>query len=219
MKIQNIVLLVLGAVTLTAGAMAFGYYVTTQSTEEDSSNTDSARVAGASAPSSNALNVTTGGGSAGQLFGSSNDVNANPADEAPKRLPGPDEFEVYEEYANEQSALFADIEVGEGNEARPGDTVAAVYKGWFTDGTLFDESPTNKNGQIEAFQFIVGNQEVIPGWDQGISGMKIGGQRRLVIPYAVGYGEEGNDRIPPKSMLIFDVQLIDVKKAEQEPGL
>ena len=134
-------------------------------------------------------------------------------------MPTPDEFEIYEQYAGETSALFGEVAIGNGNEPKTGDTVAVIYQGWLTDGTLFDSSPKNDQGQIEAFSFRLGAGEVIRGWDQGISGMKVGGKRRLVIPPSVGYGENGQGPIPPNAILIFDVELVQIIPAETPSGL
>lgn len=130
------------------------------------------------------------------------------------KLPLPEEFEVYEQYATSETAQYQDIVVGTGLEAQNGDTLALVYKGWLTNGQLFDQNRVNDQNQIEPFVFKLGAQEVIQGWDQTVFGMKEGGKRRLVIPAKFGYGETGQGPIPPNSMLIFDVELVQVQKAQ-----
>jgi FKBP-type peptidyl-prolyl cis-trans isomerase len=127
-------------------------------------------------------------------------------------LPEPNGFEVYEQYANDQTASFIDVVVGQGVEAVNGKKIAMLYKGWLTNGELFDESRTNAEGLLEPFVFQLGAGQVIAGWEQAIAGMKEGGKRRLIIPYTAGYGETGQGPIPAKSMLIFDVELIEVEK-------
>jgi FKBP-type peptidyl-prolyl cis-trans isomerase len=131
--------------------------------------------------------------------------------EASNQLPTPDNFEVYEKYANEQNALYADIVVGKGAEAVAGSTVAMVYSGWLTNGELFDQNRKNEIGQIELFSFKLGGGQVISGWEQTIAGMKEGGKRRLIIPSTAGYGPSGQGPIPPNAMLIFDVELISTQ--------
>ena len=82
------------------------------------------------------------------------------------------------------------------------------YTGWLTDGTKFDSS-LDRN---EPFPFVVGGGEVIPGWDQGVEGMKVGGTRKLIIPPDMGYGDQGaGGVIPPGATLVFEVELIEVQ--------
>jgi FKBP-type peptidyl-prolyl cis-trans isomerase len=98
-----------------------------------------------------------------------------------------------------------EVEVGEGAEARSGQTVTVYYTGWFLDGDRFDSSVDR--GQT--FSFTLGRGEVIAGWDEGVAGMRVGGWRRLVIPPELAYGEAGRPGIPPNSTLVFDVELVD----------
>ncbi len=97
-----------------------------------------------------------------------------------------------------------DVAVGTGAEAQPGDTVTVHYTGWLTNNTKFDSSLDR--GQPA--QFPLGN--VIPGWQEGIPGMKVGGKRRLTIPPELAYGAPGRQGIPPNATLIFDVELLSV---------
>lgn len=101
-----------------------------------------------------------------------------------------------------------DVKVGEGTEAKAGNTVTVHYTGMFTDGKKFDSS--YDRGQ--PFSFPLGQGMVIKGWEQGVAGMKVGGKRKLTIPPSLGYGEEGvPGAIPPNSTLLFEVELLDVK--------
>jgi FKBP-type peptidyl-prolyl cis-trans isomerase FkpA len=117
---------------------------------------------------------------------------------------------------NQVSTLTAtDVVVGQGTEARPGAKVSVHYTGWLYDhtrpdqkGTEFDSS--RKHGA--PFSFDLGQRKVIAGWDQGVAGMKVGGQRRLVIPSDLAYGENGaGGVIPPGATLVFDVELLEVQ--------
>ncbi len=108
-----------------------------------------------------------------------------------------------------------DAKQGTGPEATPGKTAVVHYTGWLYDpakadgkGAKFDSS--RDRGQ--PFEFPLGGGRVIKGWDVGVVGMKVGGQRTLIIPPDMGYGARGaGGVIPPNATLIFDVELIEVK--------
>lgn len=103
---------------------------------------------------------------------------------------------------------FRDLKKGEGQRPRNGQTVVVHYVGWLTNGQKFDSSVDR--GQ--PFEFVVGAGNVIKGWDEGVKGMHIGGERRLLIPPKLGYGSAGSgDSIPPNSTLVFDIQLLGTK--------
>ncbi len=108
---------------------------------------------------------------------------------------------------------YIDVIVGTGAEALPRKCVYAHYTGWLTDGKKFDSSrDTMPNGKPKTpISFAQGARGVISGWDVGFEGMKVGAQRRLIIPYQLGYGVPGRPpAIPAKSELIFDVELMAV---------
>ncbi|PJI38894.1 FKBP-type peptidyl-prolyl cis-trans isomerase [Ferrovibrio sp.] len=108
---------------------------------------------------------------------------------------------------------YTDTKLGNGATAQPGQTAIVHYTGWLSvageKGRQFDSSRTR--GQ--PFSFPLGGGRVIKGWDEGVVGMKVGGQRSLIIPPQLGYGAQGagGGVIPPNATLIFDVELIDVK--------
>lgn len=103
---------------------------------------------------------------------------------------------------------YIEAVVGTGAVAQAGQTVSVHYTGWLTNGTKFDSS-RDKNVPI---QFQLGRGAVIKGWDEGLAGMKVGGQRRLFIPASLGYGNQGAPPvIPPGATLIFDVELMAVR--------
>lgn len=108
-----------------------------------------------------------------------------------------------------------DTKVGSGDEAEIGKTVSVHYSGW-----LYDENAPDKKGRKfdssydrkEYFSFMLGAGRVIKGWDQGVQGMKVGGQRTLIIPPSMAYGSRGaGNIIPPDATLIFEVELISLK--------
>jgi len=104
--------------------------------------------------------------------------------------------------------VYVDEIVGTGDTAQPGQTVSVHYTGWLTDGKKFDSSVDR--GQ--PFQFPLGQGRVIRGWDEGVSGMKVGGKRKLIIPPELGYGPSGMPPvIPGNAKLIFEVQLLGVQ--------
>ena len=127
-------------------------------------------------------------------------------------LPGAPEAatEVDEaDYTTTESGLkYYDLEVGEGPSPEPGQLVSVHYTGWLEDGKKFDSSLDR--GQ--PFTFPIGMGQVIPGWDEGVGTMKVGGLRQLVIPSELAYGEQGaGGVIPPNAILIFEVELLDVQ--------
>ena len=104
---------------------------------------------------------------------------------------------------------YWDIRVGNGETAKEGSRVRVHYTGWLTTGKKFDSSVDA--GQ--PFDFIIGNGEVIKGWDEGVAGMRVNGKRQLRIPPTLAYGEKGTEdgSIPPNATLIFDVQLLAIQ--------
>jgi len=102
-----------------------------------------------------------------------------------------------------------DVKTGDGTEAADGKTVKVHYTGQFiSDCKKFDSSVDRG----EPFNFQLGAGMVIPGWDKGVAGMKVGGKRVLHIPYGLAYGEAGHPGgIPPKSDLRFEVELLEVQ--------
>jgi FKBP-type peptidyl-prolyl cis-trans isomerase len=100
-----------------------------------------------------------------------------------------------------------DLAVGTGEEATAGRRVAVLYTGWLTNGTQFDGNMPNG----PTLPFTVGVGEVIPGWDEGVAGMRVGGRRQLVIPPELAYGEAAMGPIPPNSTLVFEVELVGVQ--------
>lgn len=100
-----------------------------------------------------------------------------------------------------------DIKVGTGSAVKSGDTVEMNYVGTLENGSKFDSS----YDRSQTFTTQIGVGQVIEGWDKGIPGMKVGGKRKLTIPYQMAYGENGYGPIPPKATLIFEVELVSIK--------
>ena len=108
-----------------------------------------------------------------------------------------------------------DLVTGSGAEATAGSRVTVHYTGWLHDPS----APESKGGKFDSsrdsgqpFSFVLGARQVIAGWDRGVQGMKVGGQRRLIIPPALAYGERGaGGVIPPGAALVFDVELLAVQ--------
>ncbi|MFA7309187.1 MAG: FKBP-type peptidyl-prolyl cis-trans isomerase [Patescibacteria group bacterium] len=98
---------------------------------------------------------------------------------------------------------------GKGVAAKKGDTVTVNYTGTFTNGNKFDSS---LDAGREPFVFTLGAGQVIKGWDEGVAGMKVGEKRKLMIPFALAYGESGFGPIPPKADLVFEVELLKIGK-------
>lgn len=130
--------------------------------------------------------------------GSASEELTKPVVEVPDGPP-PDQLET------------TDLTEGDGAEAQPGDTVSMQYVGVnYDNGEEFDSSWST--GQ--PFEFQLGSGSVIPGWDEGIPGMKVGGRRELIIPPDLAYGAQGSPPdIGPNATLVFVVDLIDVQPA------
>ena len=104
---------------------------------------------------------------------------------------------------------YVDVVVGKGASPTAGKQVKVHYTGTLENGKKFDSSVDRK----EPFSFTIGVGQVIPGWDQGVMTMKVGGKRKLIIPAKLGYGARGaGGVIPPNATLLFDVELLDVAK-------
>ena len=108
-----------------------------------------------------------------------------------------------------------DLKVGTGSAVVvAGDTISVHYTGYFMDGKKFDSSVDKGT----PFVFTVGQGQVIPGFDQGVLGMKVSGQRRVFIPANLAYGAQGQGSIPPNTPLAFDIELLSIDSATLTPS-
>jgi len=109
-----------------------------------------------------------------------------------------------------------DVKQGTGEEAVPGKVVVVHYTGWLYDAAAADQHGAKFDSSVDRgqpFSFKLGGGQVIKGWDEGVAGMKVGGKRTLVIPPEMGYGARGaGGVIPPNATLVFDVELLDVRR-------
>ena len=108
---------------------------------------------------------------------------------------------------NLKNMVIDDVKVGSGDEVKAGDTVSVHYAGTLKGGKEFDNS--KKRGA--PFEFTVGEGRVIKGWEEGLIGMKVGGERILVIPPEKAYGEQGIGPIPGNATLVFSIELLEIK--------
>lgn len=124
-----------------------------------------------------------------------------PDDDGPPTLP-----RGVEARRTESGLEILDFEPGTGREATSDARVKLRCVGWLTDGTSLERS-----GAAGRFEFRVGRGEVVPGLDEGVVGMRVGGRRRLIVPSDLAYGPRGKGgRIPPFATLIYDVELLSV---------
>jgi FKBP-type peptidyl-prolyl cis-trans isomerase FkpA len=112
-----------------------------------------------------------------------------------------------------------DLRVGSGPAVVVGDIVIVHYTGWLYDATAADRKGAQFDSSVGSvpFAFIVGQGQVIAGWDQGLVGMQAGGVRELVIPPSLAYGTSRNRVIPPNATLVFDIELLQIGLEEAQP--
>ena len=127
----------------------------------------------------------------------------------PDRAPdAPTEIAAGDYVETDSGLKYHDLKVGSGAEAVKGKKVTVHYTGWLTTGKKFDSSIDKQR----EFSLTLGAGQVIPGWDEGVAGMRIGGHRQLVIPPAMAYGERGSPPvIPPNATLIFEIELLNIQ--------
>jgi peptidylprolyl isomerase len=107
---------------------------------------------------------------------------------------------------------ITDSKIGTGASPQPGQICVMHYTGWLYQGGAKGKKFDSSLDRGQPFEFPIGKHQVIPGWDEGVASMKVGGKRTLIIPPELGYGARGaGGVIPPNATLIFDVELLDVK--------
>lgn len=113
-----------------------------------------------------------------------------------------------DQYSTDSGLIIEDLIIGNGETARTGQTVQVHYTGWLSDGVKFDSS----KDRDEPFEFPLGAQYVIAGWDEGVQGMQVGSMRKLTIPPHLGYGARGaGGVIPPNATLVFEIELLRIE--------
>jgi FKBP-type peptidyl-prolyl cis-trans isomerase FkpA len=137
----------------------------------------------------------------------------NPFDMESSSLNPADNSTAAQQDTSSSGLVVQDEVVGTGAVAEPGDILTVNYTGTLADGTVFDTSVGKT-----PFQFTLGAGEVIPGWDQGIAGMKVGGKRILIIPPDLAYGAQGVGPIPANATLTFEVDLLSVTVPTTTPA-
>ncbi len=117
--------------------------------------------------------------------------------------------------------VITDLVVGEGEAIAAGSTAVVHYTGWLFDPAAEDGKGAKFDSSLDRgqpFRFPLGAGRVIGGWDQGVAGMQVGGQRRLLIPPQLGYGSRGaGGVIPPNATLLFDVELLGIEESGAAP--
>ena len=108
---------------------------------------------------------------------------------------------------NANGLYFKELVIGAGALAQDGKQVGVRYKGQLPNGTTFDENPAPK----PVFAFLLGAGQVVPGFDQGVRGMKVGGKRQVIIPPELGYGSRGSGAVPANSIMVFTIDLVSVQ--------
>ncbi len=103
-------------------------------------------------------------------------------------------------------AYYRDITVGTGATVANGKLLTVRYTGWLANGTQFDS-----NTSAAGFQFTLGNGRVIAGWEEGLQGVRVGGNRQLIIPASLGYGNAGIGPIPGNAVIVFNVEVVSAQ--------
>lgn len=194
-----------GIVVIVAGAGGGWFWWHSRDSTSDSTNHTS------SASSTIPLDAGTGSGSnvssAGQI-----DVQSNNLSNSDKPAAGsgnsnslPD-FKQFDQYKTAQNALFGDTTKGNGAEAVAGKQVSIKYTVWLTTNQLVDQSDPTK-----PYTFTIGQHTVLLGMEEGVVGMKVGGKRLVIVPPAVGYGNQVKGPVPANSVLVFQVELTGVQ--------
>ena len=140
------------------------------------------------------------------LLCTSCDSPTKPIPSDPAKVPVPRKVADEDYIELTQGLKYYDFKVGTGDPTKNRDILSVHYHGWLTDSTLFDSSYLRE----EPYEFRLGAGVVIKGWDIGLVGMQLGGERQLVIPPELAYGDQGRSSIPPNATLIFEVLLTDL---------
>jgi FKBP-type peptidyl-prolyl cis-trans isomerase FkpA len=151
----------------------------------------------ASKKPSSELSVTSAG--SGQLSVGGSSRTTSEGEQKP-------DFKQFEQYKTAESTMYRELTPGQGDEAVAGKKVAVNYRGWLTIGELFDQSVS----KLSPYVLVLGENRVIPGFEAGIVGMKVGEKRLVIIPPKLGYGDKSMGQIPANSVLVFEIELLRV---------
>jgi FKBP-type peptidyl-prolyl cis-trans isomerase len=153
------------------------------------------------------LNPTPGAGAGGATDPAAQAANCGGIDSSITDKGADDKFDEGVSVAGNtlpDGLKIVDLKQGTGAAVKANQCLSVQYTGWLDNGTKFDSS----RDRVGGFRFVVGQGQVIPGWDEGLVGMKVGGRRRLVIPPALAYGPAGQGPIPANATLTFIVEVL-----------
>jgi len=204
-------LIIILCLALVVGAGYFAYVQfyksSNESTNKQSSESSASSQMPSETPNGSSLMVDDSQQNSSQL-GSGQQKNS-PTSTTPSGSSS--SFKEYEQYASATTIYFGDIKEGNGSEAAAQKKVQVTYVGYLTTGQIFDQSRVDNTGALQPLEFTLGSGQLIPGFEQGVNGMKVGGERRIIIPPSLGYGNQAQGPIPANSVLVFDVKLVSVE--------
>ncbi len=199
-------------ITMVATMVVVGFVIWNATKTEQTITLNNTNTSKTPSTSGGLLDVANNNGIGGGISGQGQSLGSAPSSQTNSSSQKQEDFAQYDKYKDSKSALFGEIKAGTGPEAKAQNTVGIYYKGYLTNGQVFDNQWPGKPGdKPKPFEFQIGTDKIIAGLQQGIVGMKVGGMRRIIIPPSVGYGEKGQGAIPPDSVLVMDVELLSVK--------
>jgi len=138
---------------------------------------------------------------------SSSNSSSQATPTTPAVVVDPSKFGEYDTHKNDKAVSYADITSGTGEPIAETNTVTVNYRGWLTNGTLFDQNVSSE----APFSFAMNGGRIIPGFAYGVLGMKAGGERLVIVPPELGYGAMSYASIPASSVLVFTIKVVSVQ--------